>query len=197
MLGSLTPLGERSRGNRWLATLAWFSAASSLTGALIGAAVGGAGRIVAPAPSVAALVILAVGTAAGVCLDLGLFQIPLPTPRRQVNDAWLHSYRGWVYGAGFGAQLGAGYATVINSSALYIATAAAFLSRDAWHGAVILGAYGSARALSVLPAGTVNEPKALAALLRRGDALRGTVFKAATGAQTIIAGGFLAAAFIS
>jgi hypothetical protein len=31
-----------------------------------------------------------------------------PSWQRQVDERWLTTYRGWVYGAGFGFQLGAG-----------------------------------------------------------------------------------------
>ena len=46
-----------------------------------------------------------------------------PGPRRQVNERWLDEYRGWVYGLGFGAQLGLGVTTVITSAATYVGAA--------------------------------------------------------------------------
>ena len=36
--------------------------------------------------------------------DVGGFRLPSHT--RQVNEAWLDEYRGWVYGGGFGWQIG-------------------------------------------------------------------------------------------
>ena len=55
----------------------------------------------------------------------------LPGPRRQVDERWLHRYRGWVYGAGFGVQLGLGVATVVTTSAVYVMLAAAVLTGTA------------------------------------------------------------------
>ena len=49
--------------------------------------------------------------AAGV--DTGAFGDWLPLVRRQVDDAWLARYRSWVYGGGFGWQIGVGVATYI------------------------------------------------------------------------------------
>ena len=40
------------------------------------------------------------------------------TPRRQVNEDWIGRYRGWVYGAGFGAQLGLGFAVFVMTCAV-------------------------------------------------------------------------------
>ena len=36
-----------------------------------------------------------------------------------MNEEWLTSYRGWVYGAGFGAQLGTGVVTIVTSPIVY------------------------------------------------------------------------------
>ena len=40
----------------------------------------------------------------------------LPVHYRQVNERWLDQFRPWVYGAGFGWQIGAGLATYIKTS---------------------------------------------------------------------------------
>src|SRR5213080_2807837 len=106
MLTSITPLGERGRGSRWAATIVALALGSALAGAAGGLAAG----------------------AAGVALDLGIGGDPLPGPRRQVNEQWLGAYRGWVYGIGFGLQLGLGVATIVSASAVYATFAAAALS---------------------------------------------------------------------
>ena len=54
----------------------------------------------------------------------------VPGPRRQVDERWLDEYRGWVYGAGYGAQLGLGVTTVVSSAATYVALLAAFLTGE-------------------------------------------------------------------
>ena len=55
-------------------------------------------------------------------------RLRVPGPRRQVNERWLDEYRGWVYGLGFGAQLGLGVTTIVTSAATYVALFAALLS---------------------------------------------------------------------
>ena len=53
MLGSITPLGERGRGRRWITTTALFVAASSIAGAVVGGVLGAAGTPLAAQAAVA------------------------------------------------------------------------------------------------------------------------------------------------
>ena len=84
-----------------------------------------------------------------------------------MNEAWLCRYRGWVYGAGFGIQLGLGVTTIVSTAAVYATGAAAFLAGSAAAGALVSGAFGTARAATLLAAGGVDDPGALATLDRR------------------------------
>ena len=117
MLGSITPLGERSRGRRWGITVTAFALAATAAGAGLGAVLGAAGGLVGlSATTRTGLLAAAVAVAVAVDLVPGL---RAPGPRRQVNEAWLHRYRGWVYGAGFGLQLGLGVTTIVSTAAVY------------------------------------------------------------------------------
>jgi hypothetical protein len=168
MLGSITPLGERSRGRRWGITVTAFALAAGAAGAALGAALGAAGGLVAiSAPARTGL--LGVAVAAAIVADL-VPGLRAPGPRRQVNEAWLHRYRGWAYGAGFGIQLGLGVTTIVSTAAVYATGAAAFLAGSAAAGAVVGAAFGLARAATLLVAGGVDEPRALATLDRRLEA---------------------------
>ena len=46
-------------------------------------------------------------------LAVDLSNRTVPGPRRQVDERWLDRYRGWVYGVGYGSQLGLGIVTVV------------------------------------------------------------------------------------
>src|SRR5690349_16162079 len=121
MLSSITPLGERGRGSHWGVTVAFFIAASTAAGAGLGWLLGALGSVaVAGIPGDARIAILAGATAVGLLFDLGVGGMRLPTVRRQVNENWLGAFRGWVYGAGFGLQLGLGAATIVTTSAVYL-----------------------------------------------------------------------------
>ena len=160
MLASITPLGERGRHRSYALTMTAFVMAATAAGAGLGAVLGGLGSLVAGglAPS-ARLVLLAV--AAAVALVLDLRPGPAPGPHRQVDERWLDRYRGWVYGVGYGAQLGFGLATVVSSAATYVALLAALLSAGVGSGAVVLGVYGAVRGLTPLLAVGVRRPDQL------------------------------------
>src|SRR5262249_30823637 len=104
--------------------------------------------------------------AALVCIAIALDAIPraVPGPHRQVNERWLDEYRGWVYGLGYGAQLGLGVTTVVSSAGTYVAMAAAFLVERPAAGALIVGCFGAIRGLPLLAAAGVRTPPQLLAM---------------------------------
>ena len=109
MLSSITPLGQRGRGMSWARTVVFFWIGAILAGAAVfggAAAVGEASGLVNAAP-----VIGLFGLAIALLLDL--FRVKPLGLQRQVDENWLGSYRDWVVGFGFGAQLGSGFATIV------------------------------------------------------------------------------------
>ena len=196
MLTSITPLGERSRNSSWAVTVAAFATGSTAAGALAGAAAGATGGLAAPIfPGFsAALVLLAGAALLGATLDLEPAALRLPTVSRQVNEDWLRLYRGWVYGIGFGFQLGLGFATIVSSSALYLAFLSALLSGSAVTGAVIGAAFGLLRATPLLAGAGVRSPDRLFVLGRRLEGWRRPSLVLALCAQIALALAALAAA---
>jgi hypothetical protein len=124
MLSSLTPLAERGRGHRYRATaLAGSSSAGSSAGA----------RSAARPPSWPSESVKALGPSderrtlaswrrwrllIASASDLEFFGFRMPIHHRQVNERWLDQFRAWVYGTGFGLQIGSGLATYIMTAAL-------------------------------------------------------------------------------
>jgi len=157
MLASITPLGERGRRSNWWVTVTAFLLAATAAGAAGGALLGGLGAVAWPAHL--RLTVLLVAIAAALVVD-GL-PGSVPGPRRQVDERWLDEYRGWVYGAGYGAQLGLGVTTVVSSAATYVAMLAAFLTASAPAGAIVLGCYGAVRGLTPLAAAGVRSQRRL------------------------------------
>lgn len=173
MLSTMTPLAERARGHRWAATAAWY---------WLGAVVGGAG-LGAVAAAVAALVSLAdlgattsLALTAGAALlaasvDLGRLGPPIPHRRRQVDEDWLGRYRPWVYGVGFGLQIGSGFATYVMTAAVYLTVALAVLSGPAAALAVCV-LFGFVRGSAVLLAARLTSFEASARFHERFEAAR-------------------------
>ena len=175
MLGSISPFGERARGQRWWLTFAAYGVASAAAGLLLGGVLGLAGSAALPSSRVGStprLAILAAVLLAGALVESGTLGRPLPTTHRQVSEEWLHRYRGWVYGAGFGFQLGLGVATIVSTPAVYATFLTALVSGSAGAGAAVGAAFGLLRASSlllVLPARDTARLYRVDGLLRRWD----------------------------
>lgn len=171
MLSSIHPLGERVRGHRFGVTAGWFLFGSLAGGAALGAvlgALGGVARSWAGWPGRVAVALVLGGALVALASDLRVLgPFRLPTSRRQVDEDWLDRYRGWVYGVGFGVQLGVGFATIITTGAVHLTFALAALSASGWAGALIGGVFGLVRGLGVLPAARVTSPDQLVTLHRR------------------------------
>lgn len=143
------------------------------SGAAIGASLGGIGQLASPLTSGlpdVRLVVLAALLLAGALLDWKRTPLSLPTIRRQVNADWLDTYRGHVYGFGFGVQLGAGAATIVNSSLLYLSYVAALLTGSVSSGLLIGATFGAVRGAALIPSARVTRQELLARLAVKLDA---------------------------
>lgn len=173
MLASITPLGERARRSRWGLTVSAYLMGSVLGGGALGGVLGFAGKLLGaalgPRESGWWLGAFALVCVAATAFDLGVAGLRLPTVRRQVNENWLHAYRGWVYGLGFGVQLGAGVVTTVVTAAVYVTFALALLTSSPVLGSVVGATFGLARAVPVLAAGRLTTPDRLRDAHRRSQ----------------------------
>lgn len=177
MLASISPLGERARGNRWTVTASAYTVASILAGAALGTVLG---ALFDFAPGRFRLAAIAAAAVVAGAVDLVSPQ-RLPGWHRQVDEDWLSRLRGWVYGAGYGGQLGVGVVTIVSTATLYAWLVAAAAAGSAAGGAVVGAAFGAARAAPLLTVRRADSPAALRATLARlsGWAARGRVAAAA------------------
>jgi len=186
MLSSITPLGERGRNNRFIVAASFFVVGSVLGGMTTGALAGAVGQVALPtAPVLDGIVILLLALL-GAALDARIAGLRLPTITRQVDERWLQKYRGWVYGAGFGFQLGTGVATIVSSAAVYLMIVAAVLTRSVEAGLAIGAVFGTVRGLSILLARRVATYDELRNLHRRIAANTGRSVVANVAVQGLI-----------
>jgi hypothetical protein len=194
MLTSINPHAERGRNQHYPITAAAFIVASTVGGAALGGVLGAAGSRVAS--SFAALLVVASVGAIGIAVDLGVGGARALGPRRQVDLAWLTRYRGWVYGAGFGVQLGLGFTTIVSASTTWVTFVCALLSGSPIGGCIIGATYGLVRAAPILTTARIREPGALRSLMKFVERLRPRMAAATTGAQCAAIIAALAVAFV-
>ena len=163
MLSSIHPLGERGRNNRFSITATAHIVGAAVGGALFGLVPGLAGWIILDEPSPA--IFAAAVIAAAVLLDV--LSVPLPSTHRQVNEHWLDTYRGTVYGAGFGFQLGLGVVTIVPTW-LVPATIVVAALTGSWSAGLAIGVtFGIARGVMLLTVGRIDTIEGLQRYHRR------------------------------
>jgi hypothetical protein len=187
MLASITPLAETGRGNRYRTTAAWFVAGATLGGATLGAVMGALAVVGSALPTAWLLPLglcAALVTLAG---ELGVLGFKLPIHRRQVNERWLDQFRPWVYGAGFGWQIGSGLATYIMTPAVYLMIVLAALSGAPLAALAVGTGFGLVRGLSVLLGRRITDPVSLAAFHRAFHRAEPIVVRIVVAAEALVA----------
>jgi hypothetical protein len=189
MLSQITPIAEAGRGNRFSRTAAWFVAGAVLGGATLGAgmAVGAAVTRALDVSAASALVVIAIAAFITAALDARVLGVAPPFLRRQVNEDWLVNYRSWVYGTGFGWQIGVGVATYIMTAAVFLMIAVGVLGGSPWLAALIAVTFGLLRGLSVLIGAPLRTNAALLAFHRRFEAWSEPVRRAVVAVQLLVA----------
>lgn len=193
MLSTITPLAERGRGHRYRSTAAWFVVGATVGGATLGAvmAAGAAAVGAAHLGPAAAGALAAAGAALAAASDARLTGRSLPIHRRQVNELWLDQFRPWVYGAGFGWQIGCGLATYIMTAGVYLTILLSVLTGRPAVALAIGVLFGVVRGLAVLLSAPITSPAALVAFHRWFDPLGERVRRSVVG---VLAGCATAAA---
>ncbi|MBW3604952.1 MAG: sulfite exporter TauE/SafE family protein [Actinobacteria bacterium] len=197
MLGSISPVGEASRNQRWWLTATAHVVGSATAGAAVGLVLGGVGALaLGSVSSGARLTALGVVTIVAAAVDARSSGRAIPGWRRQVDERWLSSYRGWVYGAAYGAQLGAAVTTIVPSASTYAALAAA-LATASWRAGLVIGAaFGLARTTPLLAMAGVRTVDRLYAVTRRVADAEPWAHRLTIGAQGVLAAAALVTALV-
>ncbi len=188
MLSTITPMAERSRGRRWGLTAAWFILGATLGGATLGALAVACASVVGlldlPARAVLGTAAVLALVTAGMDLGIGT---RMPHHRRQVDELWLDQFRSWVYGIGFGFQIGTGLMTYIMTAAVYLTVMMAALTGSAVTAMALALLFGATRGAAILLGAGLTEPDRLRRFHRRFEALGPTVRLGVIGVQIAVA----------
>jgi hypothetical protein len=198
MLASISPVGEASRHQRWTLTVIAYLLASTAGGLSVGAIAGAIGAgvtAVTARPSTGAVVMAlsGLGLLAAV-IDLRPSPMPLPSWQRQVDERWLTAYRGWVYGAGFGAQLGGAVFTRIPTATTHLWLVAAAATFSPTLGGLVGATFGTARAAPLLLTRALRDPARLHRFHARMEERATTARRGASAAVLVTVAATLVAA---
>ena len=193
MLSTITPMAEAGRGHSFRSTSVWFVIGSVLGGLTLGGLMGGIALVVGGLGATA-MWIVAVASLVAAASDGRLGGFHLPGHDRQVNERWLDRYRSWVYGAGFGWQIGVGLATYIMTAGLYLLILMGALSNSFWAALVLGAVFGLVRGLAVYLAAGLDSGERLLAFHARFEQWREPVRQSMIAVQAMVAIGAAAAA---
>lgn len=170
MLASIHPLGERARNNRWASTAVAYTFGSLVGGTIAGALFGSLGWMITTVMSGlgSATAVVAGGIiVTALAMDGRIAGARVPSIKRQVDENWLNAFRGWVYGVGYGFQLGLAFDVIVTTAAIYATFALALLTGSVWQGAAIGAVFGMIRGITIFTARGATTPETLRAFHRR------------------------------
>jgi len=189
MLSSITPMAESARGNRFSVTASWYLAGALLGGLTLGALAAVGAMFLAPLDLSARTQLLVAALAAllATASDGRLFGFQLPGHDRQVNERWLDRYRSWIYGFGFGWQVGFGLTTYIMTAGIYLLVLLGAAGGSPT-GALALGAvFGLVRGMAVFATADVRDVASLATFHDRFETWRRPVRQAMVAVLALVA----------
>ncbi len=148
---------------------------SSLGGALLGLIFGSLGWLLLTLIDLSIdtrTILILVSALAALVIEATGRERLLPSRSRQVNENWIQNYRGWVYGGGFGAELGFGISTIITTPLIHLLVVSMVLVGSIGAGVLLGVTFGLVRGATVLAARRVDSPDSLRLFHQRLDALR-------------------------
>jgi len=171
MVQTITPVVHGGRRGRWIGSVAAYTVGALVSAAALGAVLAVLGRALGAPWGSAGLWAVAAVAALFAVRELFGVPIPLPNLHRQVPDWWRTFFSPPVAALLYGLGLGIGFLTYISFGTLVAVAAAAAVSGSALTGALLVGAFGLARGLSVLVAWPGTTEPRLARVVDRIDVL--------------------------
>ena len=170
MLSQITPMAEAGRQQKFARTAGWFIAGAMLGGAMLGGLIAVGAMVSSELSRTTSIALVGMFSLVAAAIDANVFGFGPPFLTRQVNEEWLSKYRAWIYGGGFGWQIGAGITTYVMTAAVPLMMVIGALTGNAWAAFAIGAGFGLARGLAVLMGARLHTPAALIAFHRRFDA---------------------------
>ncbi|MGH2819187.1 MAG: hypothetical protein ACRDJ5_00890 [Actinomycetota bacterium] len=194
---TITPAVHGGRRLRYLGALVLHVAGATLSAAVFGLLLGGLGRLLAAPWGVpGALLVGGVAALYAGREALGL-PIPIPDRHRQVPEWWRSFFSPAVSSLLYGLGLGIGFLTFLTFGTFVAVAVAAVVSGDPLTGALVCGAFGIARGLSVLAAAWAGSADEASGVVDRLEDLAVTRWPRAANAAVLVATAGVAATSVA
>jgi hypothetical protein len=160
MIRTIGALVQEPSRARWRRAVSLYVFACTGTAALLGALLGCLGLLVRHLffrstysfyDNIVSIAIGALAIAYALS-DAGLLALPRPTLMLAVPVSWWRWWRPYGAALAYGAALGIGLTTRIFFGAFYVLCAYCILAGNSVYGALLIGTYGFARAIIIIPA---------------------------------------------
>jgi hypothetical protein len=194
MVETITPVVHGGHPGRWGVALALHAAGAAISAAAFGAVLALTGAALGAPWGRAGLALVGGLAALYLTAEVLGVRVPVPQMRRQVPDWWRTFFplapAAFLYGVG----LGVGFFTYLRHGTLVVVSAAAVASGRPAAGAVLVGAFGLARGLSVGVAFRTRSSEEGALLV--GSLARSASWSGWRVAHAVVLGSVLVAAMI-
>jgi hypothetical protein len=171
MVETITPVVHGGRRSRWAVAVILHTLGAVASAATLGAALGTTGILLGAPWGPAGPLLLATVAAGYVAGELLGIRVPVPAARRQVPEWWRWTlplpWAALLYGLG----LGTGFLTHLRHGTLVAVGIAALASGDPLVSAVVVGAFGLARAVPLVAMVGATTDNGVAAVARRLEAV--------------------------
>jgi len=190
MVETITPVVHGTR-RRFAAAVAMHTAGSTLSAAVLGVLLGGAGAALGLEWDAAGIAVIVVVGAVYTAREAFGLRVPLPQLRRQVPEWWRTFFSPRTAAVLYGLGLGAGFFTYLSFGTFAAVAAAALTSGDPFVGAALCAPFGAARGVAVMVAANPIsidrlEATALTRLPRATNAAALAVLTGVSGAALLV-----------
>jgi hypothetical protein len=187
MVHTITPVVHGGNRRRWAASVTLHVLGATVSAAAFGAALGGTGLLLGAPWGGAGLLLAAAAAALYAARELVGLPIPVPERRRQVPEWWRTFFPPPVAAFLYGTGLGVGFLTFVRHGTLAAVAVAAVAWGDPVTGAVAVGAFGLARATTLVLVTRARTADDVSRVVDRLDRLAGSRLPAAANGVALAA----------
>ncbi|MFP5353103.1 MAG: hypothetical protein ACLGIB_11155 [Actinomycetota bacterium] len=156
MVETISPVVHGGRNRSYWLSIVMHVLGAAVAATLFGALLGGMGGLFGGPWGTAGTVVITI--TALIYLLRESLQLPIPTfdRKEQVPEWWRTFYSRPMASLLYGLSLGIGFTTYLTFGTFVVVTIAALISGNVGHGALLVGAFGVSRSVSLIATGRID-----------------------------------------